>query len=124
MFTNRPIQAALAMLAILQTLMLLALLAGLPPHPPRLTPLFAMGPFLSASIAIAVAGILLAETPGRFPVVVSALAALLALLSYGPQKWIDPAISEIWPAVLLGQAAALWVLAGAWVRSRHRPTAA
>lgn len=124
MFTIRPMQAALLILAMLQALMLLALLAGLAPHPPRVTPLFAMGPFLSASIAIAVAGIVLTGTPGRFPAFVSALAALLALVSYGPQKWIDPAIPEIWPAVLLGQVAALWVLAGIAVRSlRHRTAA-
>ncbi|MEM1288825.1 MAG: hypothetical protein AAGH60_10780 [Pseudomonadota bacterium] len=40
----------------------------------------------------------------------AAVAALLARLSYGPQKYLDPAIGEIWPAVMLGQLLALVLL--------------
>ena len=32
-------------------------------------------------------------------------AALLAAVSYGPQKWFDPAFGGIWPAVIVAQAA-------------------
>lgn len=119
MLTSQFVRAALIVLAVLQTLMLVSMFAGVPPHPPRTTPLFAMGPFLSASISIAVAGAFLAGSPGRLSSFVSMLAALLALVSYGPQKWTDPAIAQIWPAVLLGQLAAVLIIAAVFVSRRH-----
>ncbi|MGI9464412.1 MAG: hypothetical protein ACR2OM_10750, partial [Aestuariivirgaceae bacterium] len=42
-------------------------------------------------------------TAGR---VLSVLAALMALLSYGPQKYLDAQFALIWPAVIAGQVAA------------------
>ena len=107
---------ALVGLAALQAFMFLALLAGLAPHPPRVTPLFAVAPFLAASVALCLAVLWLPRGAGKLLTALSALAAAMALLSYGPQKWVDPNIAEIWPAVLLGQALALVLLAGAGVR--------
>lgn len=113
-------RTALAVLAVLQLVMLGALFTGTAPHPPlRIAP-FALGPFLGASLALAVAGLLLggAATPaGR---IASALAAVAALISFGPQKWFDPALPEIWPTLLLGQAAAVLVLVQALRRQRAR----
>lgn len=110
---------ALVGLAALQAFMFLALTAGLAPHPPRVTPLFAMGPFLSASVALCLTVLWLPRGAGRLSAVLSGLAALMALLSYGPQKWADPNIAEIWPAVLLGQVLALVLLGAAWMRMRR-----
>ena len=107
---NRVPIAALATLIILQLIMLSSLLAGLEPHPPRTIPLFAMGPFLGASLAIAAAALALGPVSSPGGRWASVLAALTALLSYGPQKWFDPAIGEVWPAVLLGQLAALLLI--------------
>lgn len=119
MFLCHLQRPALTGLAVLQVLMFFALLAGLAPHPPRITPFFAMGPFLSASVALCLTVLWLPRGAGRLSAVLSGLAALMALLSYGPQKWADPNIAEIWPAVLLGQVLALVLLGGAWMRMRR-----
>lgn len=108
---SRLPHAALSALIILQLVMLASLYAGLPPHPPRAIPLFAMAPFLAASMALAAASLLIGPLETRCGKSFSIAAALCALLSYGPQKWIDPAIGEIWPAVLLGQIAAIGIIA-------------
>lgn len=112
--------AALATLAILQLTMLAALFTRTPPHPPLAVAPFALGPFLGASIAIAVAGIILGATRTRVGTAAAVLAAALGLVSYGPQKWIDPAIAQIWPAVLLGEIAAIVLLADAVFSRVHR----
>lgn len=98
-----PLRAGLAALCVLHGLMLASLFVGLPPHPPAAIAPFAMAPFLSAVIACAVAAILLAER--RSGQVLAALAGLLALISFGPQKYFDPAFALIWPAVLCAQCA-------------------
>lgn len=102
--------ASLAALIILQLVMFATLLAGLPPHPPRTIPFFAMGPFLGTSLAIATAAIILGPLETRLGRALSGGAALCALISYGPHKWFDPAIAEIWPAVLGGELAAFGLL--------------
>ena len=102
--------AALAVLIILQAVMLGALYAGIPPHPPTATPLFGIAPLLGASMAAATAAILLGSgvtRPGRF---LGLLAALMALISFGPQKYFDAQFGLIWPAVISGQLACLTLL--------------
>lgn len=99
-------QAALIVLIVLQVTMLGALFTQTVPHPPLAIAPFALGPFLGTSIAVAAAALMLGPTRSKTGTVVALLACLLALLSLGPQKWIDPNIAQIWPAVLLGQIAA------------------
>lgn len=106
----RTAYAALTTLIIVQLIMLISLLAGLTPHPPRAIPFFAMAPFLSVSMAIAASAMIIGPLAGKLGKALTVLAALCALISYGPQKWIDPAIGEIWPAVLAGEIAAIGVL--------------
>lgn len=98
--------AALAVLIVLQTVMLGALFAGIAPHPPAATPVFGIAPFVGAAIAIALAALLVpgGRVAGR---ALATLAALAALVSFGPQKYLDPQFAMIWPAVLTGQAAVL-----------------
>jgi hypothetical protein len=105
--SDRHAYAALAALIVLQVFMLSALYAGIKPHPPIATPLFGIAPFLGASVAIALwAAIVqpLKSVAGRW---LSVLSALLALVSFGPQKYLDPQFALIWPAVLMGQVSAL-----------------
>ena len=104
---NRQLSAALATLILLQLIMLSALYAGIPPHPPVSTPLFGIAPFLGAAVAIAASAIIvepLGTPTGR---TLSVLAALMALVSFGPQKYFDAQFGLIYPAVILGQIAAL-----------------
>lgn len=109
--TLRIAYAALTTLIIVQLIMLASLFAGLAPHPPRTIPFFAMAPFLSVSMAITASAMIIGPLTGKLGKSLSVLAALCALLSYGPQKWVDPAIGEIWPAVLAGEIAAFGLIA-------------
>jgi len=102
---SRIIQAACLMLVVIQAVMLASLWFGVAPHPPRATPLFAISPFLAVAIGTALAAYNLADLPaGR---ALAGLAALCALVSFGPQKYVDAAFPEIWVAVITGQLAAL-----------------
>jgi hypothetical protein len=102
--------AALATLILLQVIMLSSLYAGIRPHPPEVTPLFGIGPFLGASVSIALSAIILQPLTSGFGRGLSVLAALMALVSFGPQKYLDAQFGLIWPAVVLGQVAAITIL--------------
>ncbi|EBA09306.1 hypothetical protein [Sagittula stellata] len=104
MADTAPTRAALAALIAIHGLMLFALYTQTPPHPPLDTPLFALGPFLTATLAACVAAWIMADRPRGGPVL-QVVAALLALISLGPQKYVDPAFPGIWPAVIAGQIA-------------------
>lgn len=102
---NRGPAAALITLIILQSVMLASLYAGVPPHPPAATPLFGIGPLIGASLSAATAALMLGSGTtgaGRW---FGLLAAALALISFGPQKYLDPQFAAIWPAVAGGQIA-------------------
>jgi hypothetical protein len=103
---ERQTSAALVTLITLQLIMLSALYAGIKPHPPVATPLFGIAPFLGASVSVALSALIvspLASAAGR---TLSVLAAVMALLSFGPQKYLDAQFGLIWPAVIFGQIAA------------------
>lgn len=110
--TDRPQHAALACLILLQTVMLASLYASVAPHPPAATPLFGIGPFLGASLSAAVAALILGPSQTVAGRMLAGLAALAALVSFGPQKYLDPQFGLIWPAVLSGQVAAGVILLG------------
>lgn len=103
--SDRTTFAALSTLIVLQLIMLSALYAGIEPHPPAITPIAAIGPLIGASVAIALAAIFVDPLGTRLGRGLSMVAALLALLSFGPQKYMDAQIALIWPAVVLGQIA-------------------
>lgn len=108
---NRHIVAALATLILLQGIMLSALYAGIRPHPPITTPLFGIAPFLGAAMSIALGAIIVRPLESRAGRILSVLAALMALVSFGPQKYFDAQFGLIYPAVLLSQFAALVIFA-------------
>jgi len=108
--TNSVMIARLSMLIVLQVVMLGALFTTTVPHPPIKIPLFAIAPFLGAAVAVALAAIILLSARVTGAGGVSLVAAFLALISFGPQKWVDPSIGLIWPAVLLGQVAAVVIV--------------
>ena len=104
---DRQALAALATLILLQLAMLSALYAGIRPHPPVATPLFGIAPFLGASVSVALSAIIVQPLTTAIGRGLSVTAALMALVSFGPQKYFDAQFALIWPAVILGQLAAL-----------------
>lgn len=110
---NDSAVAAVLVLLVLTAVMLLALFSRTPPHPPIEVPLFALGPFLGASLAIGVAALYLLRQGARHGTSLAVLFALTALISFGPQKYVDPAFLRIWPAVISAQVAVIVIVAGA-----------
>lgn len=102
--------AALSVFIILQVIMLSSLYAGIPPHPPVRTPFFGIAPFIGASVSVALAAILVGPTQSLTGRLLSGLTAVMALVSFGPQKYFDAQFHLIWPAVLTGQVAALAIV--------------
>ncbi|MEQ8449269.1 MAG: hypothetical protein RIB97_06235 [Nitratireductor sp.] len=100
-----PTRAALAVLIVLQAVMLWALFTRTPPHPPAEIVPFGMAPFLAVAISAALTALLLDDEQSRAGSAFALLATLLALVSFGPQKWFDPAIAKIWPAVIAAEIA-------------------
>ena len=120
MSESRSITAALSVLIILQLVMLGALYAQVPPHPPATIPLFAIAPFLAVALATAAAALIVGPVAGRTGRALSLLAGLMALLSFGPQKYLDPQFPLIWPAVLAAQVAVIAVFVGVLLRQGQR----
>ena len=102
---NRCTAAAIMALVVLTSVMLLAMFTRTEPHPPFEVAPFALAPFLAASLAIGVAAHVLITSGARFAIATALLFALTALVSYGPQKYFDPALPRIWPAVVVAQVA-------------------
>lgn len=116
--TDRQVTAALVTLIMLQAIMLSALYAGVRPHPPVATPLFGIAPFLGAAMSVAVSAVIaqpVATATGRC---LALLAAVMALVSFGPHKYFDPQFALIWPAVVLGQFAAIVIFVRVYGRMR------
>lgn len=103
--SERVVVAALTVLIILQVVMLMSLYAGVLPHPPMQTPLFGIGPFIGASVAITSAAIFLGPLSLRSGRFLSGAAIAFALVSFGPQKYFDAQFGLIWPAVMTAQMA-------------------
>lgn len=113
--SERSAAAAIATLLILQIVMLLSLYTRTFPHPPETVAPFGIAPFLAASLSFGVAALILGPTGNMAGRALSGLTALAALVSYGPQKYIDPQFGLIWPSVLVGQGAVILLLATLWV---------
>ncbi|MEM1129640.1 MAG: hypothetical protein AAGH83_03860 [Pseudomonadota bacterium] len=104
--SDRTAAAALAALIVLQAVMLAALLTRTAPHPPLTVAPFAIAPFLGAALAVAAAALVLGPTRTRTGRALSLAAAAAALVSFGPQKYLDAQFALIWPSVICGQLAA------------------
>jgi hypothetical protein len=106
---DRHASAALVTLITLQAIMLSALYAGIRPHPPVATPLFGIAPFLGASVSVALSALIVQPLTSATGRTLSVLAGVMALVSFGRQKYFDAQFALIWPAVVLGQIAAVLI---------------
>lgn len=116
--SRKHANAALAMLVILQAIMLGSLFAGVPPHPPAATPLFGIGPFIGTSIGVAVAAMIVGSVESVSGRALTIIACLLALVSFGPQKYLDAQFGLIWPAVFAAQVAVISLAAAVYKSTR------
>lgn len=114
--------AALIMIAVLHSIMLAALFYGVAPHPPRTIVLFAMAPFLAVVIGCALCALRQLAHDAAGARSLSGIAAALTLLSFGPQKYLDTALPEIWPAVLTAQVCVV-IVAGTLISPMFRSSA-
>ena len=114
------LSAAIAALLVLTTVMLLALVTRTPPHPPLEVAPFALGPFLGTSLAIGAAALYLVNLDSRVGSALAVLFAFTALVSFGPQKFLDPAFTRIWPAVIAAQIAVAVILVWSVLRLMRR----
>ena len=112
--------AAIVALLVLASTMLLAMFTRTEPHPPLEVEPFALGPFLAASLALGAGAYVLVVRGMRFAMALALLFALTALVSYGPQKYVDPAFPGIWPAVIVAQVAIAIILCPAVCRAMRR----
>ena len=115
-----PVSAAIVTLLVLTSVMLLALLTRTAPHPPLDVAPFALGPFLGTSLAIGAAAFHLIRERARHGRILAVLFAVTALVSFGPQKYFDPAFSRIWPAVIVAQIAVAVIVAWSFLTLRRR----
>ncbi|WP_371170893.1 hypothetical protein [Aliiroseovarius sp. 2305UL8-7] len=107
---NQTALAGLTMLIILQAIMLMSLYAGIPPHPPATIPLGGIAPILAAGFAASGAAIVLGPTTSNIGRAFAILAVAIAMLSFGPQKYLNVQLPLIWPAVVLGQISAAMIV--------------
>lgn len=103
------VHAAILVLLVLTAVMLLALFTRTAPHPPLEVAPFALAPFLGASLAIGAVAFL-GRDDSRIGSAFALLFALTALVSFGPQKYVDPTFSRIWPAVITAQGAIMVIV--------------
>ena len=78
----------------------------------------ARGPFLGASLASGAAEFHLSRLGTGAGRMLAVVFALTALVSFGPQKYFDDAISRIWPTVVTAQGAIIVRKSSARSRSR------
>ena len=95
-------RALLWALIILHVVMLTAMYTRTAPHPPLEIPLFALGPFFGAVLAIAAIALVHLQHQSRTGYFACIVTGALAMISFGPHKILAPEILQIWPAVLVG----------------------
>ena len=115
--------AAIIVLLVLTGVMLLALFSRTEPHPPLEVAPFALGPFLGASLAIGLAAFYLIRNGQRLGPLVAVLFVVTTMVSFGPQKYFDPAFPRIWPAVVTAQLAMVVILIESIIARRRTQSA-
>ena len=101
---------ALVALLIFEQYTLLSVVFEVPPHPQALNGVSALVPYWALAMVVAVTAILLGLTNTRLGRLFCVLAALLALLPSGPQKYFDYQFFLLWPSIIGAQVAIVTLL--------------
>ncbi len=94
------IQAAvtsLAGLVVLNCVLLGSLWSQVQPHPPA-----RVGPFIAASLSLAVVSIPLVWWRNKTGYTISIIVGLLGLVSFGPHKILAGSAGQLFPAIMVG----------------------
>ena len=94
------IQAAVTSLAgliVLKCVLLGSLWAQVQPHPPA-----RVGPFIAASLSLAVVSIPLVWWRNKIGYITSVIVGILGLVSFGPHKFFAESAGQIFPAIVIG----------------------
>ena len=89
--------SSLAGLILLKAVLLGSLWAQVQPHPPA-----RVGPFIAASLSLAVASIPLVWWRSKLGYCISIIVGLLGLVSFGPHKFFTETANQIFPAIIVG----------------------
>jgi hypothetical protein len=89
--------SSLAGLILLKAVLLGSLWAQVQPHPPA-----RVGPFIAASLSLAVASIPLVWWRNKIGYTTSIITGLLGLMSFGPHKFFSESADKIFPAIVAG----------------------
>ena len=89
--------SSLTGLFFLNGVLLGSLWAQVQPHPPA-----RVGPFIAASLSLAVLSIPLVWWRNKTGYTISIIVGLLGLVSFGPQKLFTASAGELFPAILVG----------------------
>jgi hypothetical protein len=89
--------SSLAGLIILKAVLLGSLWFQIQPHPPA-----RVGPFIAASLSLAVVSILLVWWRNKIGYTTSIIVGLLGLISFGPHKFFSESGGQIFPAIIVG----------------------
>ena len=89
--------SSLAGLIILKSVLLGSLWAQVQPHPPA-----RVGPFIAASLSLAVLSIPLVWWHNKIGYTISIIVGLLGLISFGPHKFFSESADQIFPAIVIG----------------------
>ena len=94
------IQIAVSSLAgqvLLYAVLMGSLWAQVEPHPPA-----RVGPFVAASLSLAVVSIPLVWWRNKIGYAISIIVGLLGLVSFGPHKFFTGSAGQIFPAIMVG----------------------
>jgi hypothetical protein len=89
--------SSLAGLVLLYAVLMGSLWAQVEPHPPA-----RVGPFIAASLSLAVVSIPLVWWRNKIGYTTSIIVGLLGLISFGPHKFFSESADQIFPAIIVG----------------------
>ena len=91
--------SSLAGLILLKAVLLGSLWAQVQPHPPA-----RVGPFIAASLSLAIVSIPLVWWRSKIGYTTSIIVGLIGLVSFGPQKFFTEPLSanQVFPAIIVG----------------------
>jgi len=89
--------SSLAGLILLKAVLLGSLWAQVQPHPEA-----RLGPFIAASLSLAIVSIPLVWWRSKIGYTTSIIVGLLGLISFGPHKFLGESANQIFPAIIVG----------------------